>query len=94
MRCKVGDLAVVVKSYSGNEGKIVRCVEFFPARRYRLPSGELTHALDGWRTEPRLPAFDGTPAICTPEEHLRPIRDNPGADETLTWADKPERVTA
>lgn len=28
------------------------------------------------------------------DRYLIPIRDNPGDDETLTWAGKPEKVTA
>lgn len=27
MNCKQGDLAIVVRSHAGNEGKIVRCLE-------------------------------------------------------------------
>ena len=26
LNCKAGDLAIVVKSFTGNEGKIVRCI--------------------------------------------------------------------
>lgn len=28
MRCKVGDLALVVRSFAGNEGKVVTCVKY------------------------------------------------------------------
>ena len=31
MNCKTGDLAIVVKSKAGNEGKIVTCLELIPA---------------------------------------------------------------
>lgn len=34
-------------------------------------------------------------AVCPfPDSWLRPIRDSDGADETLTWAGKPQPVTA
>jgi hypothetical protein len=28
MRCKVGDLAMIVTSYAGNEGRVVTCLEY------------------------------------------------------------------
>ena len=31
LNCKVGDLAIVVRSRAGNEGKIVRCLALHPA---------------------------------------------------------------
>ena len=36
----------------------------------------------------------GTLINIVPDSFLRPIRDNPGDDETLTWAGKPEHVAA
>ena len=37
LNCKQGDLAIIVKSAAGNEGKIVRCVEYM---------GVLSHVTD------------------------------------------------
>lgn len=39
LNCKLGDLAIVVKSYAGNEGKIVRCEKFVPHYRSKGISG-------------------------------------------------------
>jgi hypothetical protein len=86
MNCKPGDLAVVVKSATRpeNVGRIVRCVRRTVriGHKSRLP-------LDCWVVEP-----DITLCGAIADECLRPIRDQDGDDETLTWAGKPEQVTA
>lgn len=93
MRCKVGDLAVVVGS-DCNDGKIVRCQRVVQRGRILRVDGRIVEG-PVWIVEPQLISWDGeTVAPHVPDSYLRPIRDNPGADETLTWAGKPERVTA
>lgn len=93
MNCKQGDLAVIVRSASGNEGKIVRCVKFAGVVRF-YPYGKYP----SWEVDPPVPSiFTGT-TDCIPDAELRPIRD-PGADakdETLHWLPVPsiERVEA
>ena len=37
MNCKQGDLAIVVRSYAGNEGKIVKCLKLYPAGSFSIP---------------------------------------------------------
>ena len=100
MNCKQGDLAIVVSSivpHSPNIGKIVRCLEFIPANTtIRIP-GRVT-ACDGWLTDVPLVQFNmlgiahGQDNFAA-DKFLRPIRDNDGEDETLTWAGKPEAET-
>jgi hypothetical protein len=96
MNCKKGDLAVVVRSSHGNEGKVVRCVQFIPAFRRIFADGS-SQTTAGWEIDPRLASFDGPDACwAAPDECLRPIRD-PGddaTDETLTWLPVPTKVTA
>lgn len=93
MNCKQGDLAVVIKSESGNEGRIVRLV--------RLHSST-THDLDGipvlsknkgprWVLDVPLttmmPSGRIVPLYTFPDASLRPIRD-PGddaQDESKAW---------
>jgi hypothetical protein len=87
MNCKPGDLAVIVRSIAGNEGKIVRCVT--PV----FMDGILGAGMR-WVTDPPLPDFLGNGSYPPLDANMRPIRDNDGADETLTWASKPEGVTA
>ena len=91
MNCKQGDLAIFVKSTAGHEGKIVRCVEYAGKRELLWPDGK-KGVCDCWVTEPRLPGWKGTAKDCyTPDDFLRPIRDNDGQDETLTWARLPKK---
>ena len=94
MNCKPGDLAVVVRRrYSdANVGKLVRTVRLVadildadgPCWEVESLSGVLSHrdlkfcGLTGWFEDSRL----------------RPIRDSDGEDETLTWAGRPEQITA
>lgn len=83
LNCKQGDLAIVVKSTAGNEGKIVRCVGLHDSE---------THDLDGWPTYnsgPRwiidrpLSGAIGRLIYTCPDRFLRPIRDSDGEDEVL-----------
>ena len=86
MNCKPGDLAVIVRSIAGNEGRIVRCLEF-------VGPGDDQKLCDCWLLDQQIP---GTlrPIRVISDSKLRPIRDNNGEDETLTWAGKPEGVKA
>lgn len=85
MNCKPGDLAVVVRSEAGNEGKIVRVIRF-------IGFGE-RFADDCWHVEP---ALRGTHRMHNDvsDSRLRPIRDNDGEDEMLRIVGKPQEVTA
>lgn len=88
MNCKPGDLAVVVNASEvpANAGKIVRVTHINP----------LVLALFGklfWEFEGELLADDGSPCDLVDDTVLRPIRDNDGEDETLTWAGKPKKHT-
>lgn len=85
MNCQKGDMAIVVKSYAGHEGKIVTCLKFVGKVRGLI--GE-----DYWETDTNTRSEDGR----TVDPHLRdswmrPIRDQPGEDETLTWAPVPQK---
>jgi hypothetical protein len=86
MNCKPGDLAVVVAADNPeNIGRIV------------LVLGQ-AHRPGTWVI--RYHGHPGVTAVgpCwepwTYDYELRPIRDNDGEDETLTWAGKPEGVPA
>ena len=101
LNCKVGDLAIVVRSQMGNAGKIVKVIS---------PSSNGWKSSDG-RTWQQLPG-DGVMWIveCAGglafqdssgrrgvlkarpfrDADLRPIRDQPGEDETLNWVGLPQ----
>jgi hypothetical protein len=88
MRCKQGDIAVVTAGK--NSGKLVSVKE-----------ASTQFGLNFWFIESLCGPF--TPELSRdkaamyghiPDEHLRPIRDKPGEDETLQWLDVPGKVAA
>lgn len=91
MRCKAGDLAVIVDCVpASNIGKIVRVISPAPPFRgdpvwYVECSGLVSTLGAG---EANVGAGEANEVT---DECLRPIRDQPGQDETLTWK---ERETA
>jgi hypothetical protein len=92
MNCKPGDLAVIVKSSAGNEGKILRVLRLAVGVRVFLPNFQISNS-PVWETDTMLVGCFGGVGNTIEDELLRPIRDNDGEDETLTWAGKPESVS-
>lgn len=110
INCKPGDLAVIIASdpYANPDSGGVLCdvLHHPPAEDFDLPDGFPVHANQDlnrrWVIRLHRPItvrwnFGATRssmyAVC-PDNMLRPIRDNDGEDETLTWAPKHEGVTA
>jgi len=91
MRCKPGDLAVIVRSVDGQAvGAIVECLQ---------TDGEHSEFGPIWRVKTRghgIVTIHGTLAVFfhMPDAWLRPIRDSDGTDETLTDVFKPAPVEA
>jgi len=106
MRCKPGDLAVVVnegglfycqacgkRAFSNLLGRLCRVVTFGP-----LAAGELgTGGGYGWTLESRLPFSVDHCGVrlsgfmdAMGDDHLEPIRDRPGTDEMLLRTGKPK----
>jgi hypothetical protein len=76
LRCRPGDLAVIVRTSVAPEhiGKIIRCVRTY---------GEY------WQIEPRLPCGDRVGHYeMAHDSCLRPLRDNPGEDQIIAIARK------
>jgi len=82
MNCKQGDLAVYVGDVQNSLGYIVTCVRIHP------------HWPTAWIIEPPLPHYPGTLSDAAYDCNLRPIRDQDGQDETLTWLDVPSKEIA
>jgi hypothetical protein len=90
MNCKPGDLAICFKGYHPDDmalvGQIFKVVSIYGTNVLGQPcwvyEGEIRKDASG----------RDILAVC--DETLRPIRDNDGEDETLTWAGKPERINA
>ena len=87
MRCKPGDLAVIVRSRdSRNVGKLVHVLRPYERRdaSWWVCSQSVLHGVfSDWPPGAEVVMFDS---------HLRPLRD-PGEDaqdETLQWAPSPE----
>ena len=96
MNCKPGDLAVIVRADNpSNLGRIVRCVRLADDTGGTYgPSGEFA-GNQCWWIDASIVSFDKNAVVrICPDYFLRPIRDNDGTDETLTWASKPQGVAA
>ena len=81
LNCKQGDLAVIVRSAAGNEGKIVSCVAL-TFETWGFGSGPR------WVTDPPVSGCF-TPVIPVLDACLRPLRDNDGEDEVLRLVGRP-----
>lgn len=93
LNCKQGDLAVKIKADPKDEipiGAIVKCIKYADGI-----CAITDEKILGWDVEfrgsNRCP--EGYPWFAL-DEYLRPIRDQDGEDETLTWAGNPQEVTA
>lgn len=75
MNCKKGDLAVIVISAAGNEGRIVRCVGLTESRMFHIFRGPR------WLIDKPVPDSLGGFIDSIADANLRPIRD-PGEDAT------------
>lgn len=96
MNCKQGELAIVVKSKCGNEGRIVRCISLhLPGEIVRASVARYVVGTPTWKVEGSLrlrwpDTGEETEEALAPDDNLRPIRDTDSEDETLTWAGKPQ----
>ena len=80
MRCKVGDLVVIVRTapeFQNFIGRICRILgksQTYPGQ---------------WEIDIRV---GNVKEVVSPDEYLRPIRDNDGEDEMLRIAGRPQPV--
>lgn len=83
MNCKQGDLAIVVRSKAGNEGRIVRCVRWAGVS---VDERLVFHADGLWEVSPPLtwenPFGDTIELPVFPDAYLRPIRGDLLDEET------------
>ena len=83
MNCKQGDVAVIVRSVAGNEGKVVRCLELHPT-----PYAAQDGAGPRWVTDPPIIGCAGwIDAVL--DANMRPLRGQEGEDEVLRLAGRP-----
>lgn len=88
MNCKQGDLAVIVSASNRLMlGKFVTCI-----RRYDGPwrNGDVE---PGWVIDQEIKVISSSGEVnvqsVITDEALRPIRNDPGQDETIAWAGLP-----
>lgn len=81
MNCKQGDLAVIVRSSCGNEGKVVHCIRLF-TNTFSLPDGALVSG-PTWEVDPPVRGWNGLLIPGVRDALLRPLRDGEGEDEML-----------
>lgn len=89
--CKVGDLAVVVRSVTGRSiGRIVRVVRAAPYPGLRNQDGSIERGLV-WETDTLFKTvISGEMHPYKLDKELRPLRDQDGEDEMLRIAGKPK----
>lgn len=74
MNCKQGDMAIIIRSYWGNEGKIVTCLKFIG----RMDGYPGVH----WKVDTLLPCEGSTTPFIN-DSFLCPIRPSNDEDEML-----------
>lgn len=97
LNCKKGDIAIVIKSSAGNEGKVVRCLELVVTGRVKSADGSrwLTYAQGVqplWRTDtPMQWAVSKGPNVgktyyvnYATDAQLRPLRGDLSQDAVTT----------
>jgi hypothetical protein len=82
MNCKQGDLAVIVRSERGNEGKVLTCLRL---ATFSEVNAEGFTAWRGpvWVTDANIPCAYGYATSLFPDSRLKPLRDGEGEDEML-----------
>lgn len=92
MNCDLNDLAIVVHSALGTStGLVLRCVRRSPANGLRNLDGSFEYG-PVWETDNYGPALCGNTHNLWLDADLRPLRDEPGEDETLRWAGLPQEL--
>ena len=85
LNCQPGDIAEYV-------GKDWAAYKKYLGKRFVILSAS-TPDIDGRHFWLVHPLFDEACGECA-DVHLRPLRDRDGTDETLSWIDVPNEVTA
>lgn len=90
MNCKPGDLAVIVRSLAGLEGRIVHCMRLADSCNFDLDGRMVLY--DGgprWVLEKPIVNSDGDTLYTYADARLRPLRDSDGEDEVLRTVGRP-----
>ena len=95
MNCKKGDLAIIVSSSCGNEGKIVKCLELLITDSFPDTDGRRQWHIKGvhpiWRIDRPINLsnnFDTVQALYCSDERLRPLRGDLNGDDIESTTEK------
>lgn len=86
-------MAFIIRSAAGNSGKTVTCVKAIGPMKVLWPDDRFSVEFM-WRVDRQLARMDGGTTDMIADSCLRPIRDQPGDDETLAWAGRPGEIKA
>lgn len=96
MNCKPGDMAIVVRSHSGNEGRVVEIVAYYGYAKFHDGSA----FSNCWLVKGRLnggicftASLFGADRLF-PDSYLRPLRPDGITDEEVRDLYQPEGITA
>jgi hypothetical protein len=90
MNCKLNDLAIVVHSAMvKSTGLVLHCIRLSSASGLRNPDGSFEYG-PVWETDNYGVAICGNTHNLWMDADLRPLRDEPGEDESLSWAGLPQ----
>lgn len=100
MNCKKGDIAVVING-NRSAGRVVKVGDLIPKGTivptttegwFEVAIDDMWCLVEGtvFRNHPE---FGIVETEYSEDKNLRPIRDQPGEDETLTWAPVPHKET-
>ena len=84
MNCKQGDLAILVKSFAGNECKIFTCLELDLSTHDKC--GNPWAYTPRWKIDITINSILGNLIDSVADCNLRPLRDSDGEDEMLRIA--------
>lgn len=86
MNCKPGDLAIMVRSFAGNEGRILRCVRLSDWPGLTLPDRSVEIG-PVWEVDQQMSVWGGQQHNLVLDSFLRPIRPQPddAQDESKAW---------
>lgn len=101
MKCKQGDMALVVHSQSGNEGKVVTCLEYVKGPLVVNSDGYLYRLMPGdwWLIDRKINGCNYFSGIITenfmpyaPDENLIPINGIPDEESINDYLSSPVPV--
>ena len=95
MNCKKGDLAIIVSSFCGNEGKIVQCLELLITDIFLDTEGKSHLHKRGvqpaWRIDRPINfsnGFDTVQVMYCSDARLRPLRGDLNGDDIESTTEK------